>query len=215
MAQRSNRNAIAVGMYSKNPTRRLVELAAAPGEVSIVRLAEWSRDLGDAALTIAEALASELASRHDTSENLRRQVVLYAEVGHEMHQLSGEIAGVTGIRAAGLGTLGDVEYQELIISQGRALELVLSQCQTAAAYVRARVEFVEVDGLTVARFSDKPGEGLTARVLATLEYLAGHIRAAKRMMRQFAANRAWKEVGSGAVVNLTDKMNKVIEGAGQ
>lgn len=187
-AKRGNKNAIGGGLWSAHPAVRLPKLAMMPETVTLGQMAEWAAALGDSALTISEDLRDAVkASQAPVDDDAATLIVLYAEVGHEMHQLAAEVAGEAGIKPAALGNLGRGAMEVLIKNQARGLELVLGQCMSATATIEA---WKALGG---------PGEGVlkNGAINPVLRYLAGYIRAAKRMLRQFAANRIWQTANEG------------------
>lgn len=184
MTRRGNQNAAGAGLWTKRPVRTVF----VPAEVGAAGLAEFAQDLGDAANWVAEELAGEI------SHEAARATGVYAAVAHELWQLAGELGGVSGIKAAPLGALGDEAFEAMMHKQIKALGLVLSQCKSAWARLRAMGEVGEgvVDG-----------EG---DLDPTLSYLAAHMRTAKRMMRDLAANRAWQAGGRSDDDDLTKRL---------
>jgi hypothetical protein len=183
-APRHNDNATGHQLYSKSPLHRVeVTVNAPPSE-----LAKLAKDLGDASLWIAERLDVEMEVALTT--DVYKASALYASVAHELHQLAGELQGEVGIKASPLGTLDEAAYERMVEQQSRALTLILSQCMSAWISLSARVEVLaEKEGADhINRVLTEAG----GKVLPVLNYLAGHMRAAKRMMRDLAANRAWQ-----------------------
>jgi len=193
---RRNQNATKGGLWAARPRRTVY----VPPDVGAAGLAEFAQDLGDAAIWLAEALAAagdgagDGAGMHETA----RATGLYAAVAQELWQAAGELGGVSGIKPAPLGGLGEEAFETLMLKQEKALSLILSQCKTAWARLKAVQEVGQ--GLI-------DGEG---RIDPTLTYLAGHMRTAKRMMRDLAANRAWQERGRDGESDLTMRLLEAI-----
>lgn len=185
-APRHNDNATGHQLYSQTPLHRVsVPINAAPGE-----LATLAKDLGDAALWIAERLALETTFVRATDGY--EASGLYAAVAHELHQVGAELEGETGIKASPLGKLDEASYQRMMEQQTRALSLILSQCKSAWVALEARVQVLgEKEGGDEIRRVLMPVEQ-NGKVLPVLKYLAGHMRKAMRIMRDLAANRAWQ-----------------------
>lgn len=185
-APRHNSNAEGHQLYSKTPLHRVV----VPSDVVPVKLAEYARDLGDASLWIAARLTVEQDVVHST--DVYKTIGLYAAVAGELHQVAAEMEGETGIKAAPLGKLDDTSYARLIEQQTRALSLILSQLESAWVSLQARVEVLaeKESGGEIKRVLTPAEQG--GKVLPVLNYMAGHMRVAKRMLRDLAANRAWQ-----------------------
>ncbi len=185
-APRDNTNATGHQLYSQTPLHRVVvPVNAAPGE-----LATLAKDLGDAALWIAERLAMETTFVRTTDGY--EASGLYAAVAHELHQVGAELEGETGIKASPLGKLDEAAYNRLMEQQTRALSLILSQCKSAWVALEARVQVLgEKEGGDEIKRVLMPVEQ-NGKVLPVLKYLAGHMRKAMRIMRDLAANRAWQ-----------------------
>ena len=188
-APRRNDNATGHQLYSQSPFHQVIVSINAP----ISELASKARDLGDAALWIADRLALEMNVTH--SADVYEASALYAAVAHELHQVAAELEGETGIKAAPLGKLSPEAYDRLIEQQTRALNLILSQCTSAWVSLYARVEvYGEKEAVNtleeIKRILAPVGEA--GRVLPVLKYMAGHMRKAMRAMRDLAANRAWQ-----------------------
>jgi len=199
-----NSNASSHHLFVKDPLHKVtVATDIQPGE-----MAQLARDLGDSSLWIAERLTLELEARGGKAE-AHKLIGLYAAVAHEMHQVAAEMEGETGIKAAPLGGLKDDHYERMIEQQSRSLGLILSQCKSAWVNLQEKVQFNgEKEGSEEVQrvLSNSDGEGI-----GVLKYLAGHIRAAKRMMRDLAANRAWKLGGEVDNDDLGTRIRKVIE----
>lgn len=191
-APTKNVNAVTSGLYTRTPSRRV----SLKGAMSAGTLAPYVQDLGDASLWIAETLATKA----ETGEG-QQLASLYATVAHEMFQLQAEMQGVTGIKPASLGRLSEDGFNALIMKQRAALELVLSQITTAVQRVRD-VESIEGTGVI-----------LDEVVNPVLRYLAGHIRMAKRMMRDMAANWAWQQAAEREDDGLTARLLQAIREA--
>lgn len=198
-APTGNDNASSSGLYAKHPTHRVVVTIDAPPS----ELAALSRVLGDSALWIAERLAAEIEFVPVESPKAQKLIGLYASVAHELQQLGAELDGVTGIKPAPLGQLSVAQYMRVVEKQTQALALVLSQCETACQRLKDRVDV----------HAAKEEEAGQRRVLVELDgsgypvlnYLATHMRVAKRMMRDLASNRAWQkrdEDGEGDLTSL-------------
>lgn len=188
-APRHNDNATGHQLYSKAPLHRVV----VPADVTPGKLAEYARDLADASLWIAARLTVEQNVVPTT--DVYKTIGLYAAVAHELHQVAAEIEGETGVKAAPLGKLDEHSYATLIQQQTRALTLTLSQLESAWVSLQARVEVLAeredvADVKDIKRALTPAEQG--GKVLPVLNYLAGHMRNAKRMLRDLAANRAWQ-----------------------
>lgn len=152
--------------------------------------------LGDGASATEAAEASRLEMA--ALAGVGRVISLYALVAHELYQVAGELAGVTGIKAASLGQLSNEEFDAMMRAQAQALGLILSQCRSAWQAIQDH-ERIEGNGLM------RKGE-----LNPILESLAGHMRSAKRMLREFAANRAWRQADEEQTGNLADRIRAVI-----
>ena len=185
-APRHNDNASGHQLYSKTPLHRVV----VPADVEPGKLAEFAKDLGDASLWIAARLTVE--QNVVASTDVHKTIGLYAAVAGELHQVAAEIEGETGIKAAALGKLDETSYARLIEQQTRALSLILSQLESAWVSLQARVEVLgeKEDADNIKRVLTPVEQG--GKVMPVLNYMAGHMRAAKRMLRDLAANRAWQ-----------------------
>jgi hypothetical protein len=200
-----NINATGHGLYTVNPERR-VRVAA---DLDVAEMATFANDLGSGALWIAETLASKLDDL-GLMEG-RKLIGLYASVGQELAQLAGELEGETGIKPASLGQLSDARYQGLMIKQGKALELILNQCIGAWQHIKDHEDITQ-DGLVriVEQTSDDGETVKICEINPVLDYLAGHMRVAKRIMREMAANLAWKNRGVEREDDLTVRLLKEI-----
>jgi hypothetical protein len=207
-APAGNKNAAKTGLYIANPSERVIIAPDAGLDV----LAQGARDLADAALWIAESLNSINLTLEDG-----KLVSLYAAVSQELNQLAGELAGEAGIKPASLGTLSDAQYELLMQKQAKALSLTLSQCMGTWKHIRDREEIRK----DVENSADQtPVLEMPAGLIITecgvpflnpaLDYLAAHMRAAKRMMRDMAANRAWRHHGDHPDEDLSERMLKAI-----
>jgi len=205
-------NAVSSGLYSKSPSQR-VKL---PALVSVASLAPYAGTMADAAIWIAEGLAS---IRDDRARIL---VGLYASVAHELYQLQGELAGATGVKPSPLGQLDRDAYEAMMANQARAVELVLSQVASAMKRLRD-VEEIEGEGLwqgdqkKAAHDADQEDKlllwltfGEEGAPNPVLEYLAGHMRAAKRMLRDMAANKAWEQAREAQTNDLAARLLNAI-----
>lgn len=189
-APQANQNAQKGGLYARQPGDWVPVAVGVRPE----GLAVFARDLGDASLWLAEALAAI-----DTPD-AARAAGLYASVAQELWQVAGEMEGATGIKASPLGTLSDEAFGRMMEKQVSALSLILSQCRTAWRRLRERHEIGAEGGLF-------DGEKLNP----ILGYLAAHMRSAKRMMRDLAANRAWHERGQDAQEDLAARILAAIQ----
>lgn len=197
-----NTNAISHGLHSKSPVLRMTVQA----DVELLGLAEFAGVLGDAAQWIASGLAEQLDPLHTDV----RLVGLYAAVAGEMAQAVGELLGETGIKPANLGRLDDAQFERLMQKEAAALSLILSQCQSAFQHLKDREEL----GGGADRSVQGGGQGLLVwneksvewRANPVLSYLASHIRDAKRLMREMAANRAWQQRGIEAEDDLAARL---------
>lgn len=192
-APSGNNNAQKHGLYKKTPDAVVVVAA----DVSSVEMAVLARDLGGAALWIADELAARIANIEHKDQKL---VSLYASVGQELHQVAAELEGESGIKPAPLGKLSDAGYEELMRESARALSLILSQC--AAAYQHV------FDAETAL------GYGLfrMGGVNPVLHSLAGSMRSAKRIMREMAANQSWRVNGADDKDDLTARLMRMLNG---
>lgn len=197
-----NTNAISHGLHSQSPALRVV----VPTSAGLIELAEYAGSLGDAAQWIAGSLAEQLGPL-DTDVRL---VGLYAAVAGEMAQVVGELLGETGIKPANLGRLDDAQFETLMRKEAAALSLILSQCRSAFQHIKEREEIgggasreVEGGGQGLLIFDYKKDEW---RANPVLSYLASHIRDAKRLMREMAANRAWQQRGIEAEDDLAARL---------
>jgi hypothetical protein len=185
-APKRNQNAGGSGLYSLAPTQRV----RLPQTLNGAGLAPLARDMADGAMWLAERLA---ASEGDWSA--AQTAALYAKVAHELYQLGGELLGVTGIKAAPLGGLKAEAFQDLLLNQSRALELILSQCATAMKRIKDR-EDVQGDGVVL-------NDGTVNPVLASL---AGQFRSAGRMLRDVAANLAWRHLADARLEGAAERL---------
>jgi hypothetical protein len=200
-----NANAQGAGLYVSNPERR-VRVAAT---VDTLDMAGFAADLGSGALWIAENLAAKL----DELELVegRKLIGLYASVGQELAQLAAELEGETGIKPAALGQLSEARYEALMAKETRALELILNQCIGAWMHIKDREEIEQNGLIRTYEYTDDDGELVKVNeVNPVLNYLAGHMRVAKRIMREMAANLAWKNRGVEREDDLTVRLLNVI-----
>lgn len=198
---KGNQNAAGHGLYSANPPARIPDLALVPESLSLERVGELARDMADAALAISQ----ELAEAQGEGSRGTMLIVLYAEVANELHQFAAEAQGVTGIKPATLGRLSVDQFERLMRNQARELHLVLAQCKSAYQAIEARREVARSGvfiGGEVRKEGDQIVEVVGGEINPVLHYLAGHMRAAKRLLKQFAANKAWQmaNVGEGDLV---------------
>lgn len=187
-APKSNENASKWGLTSRNPLHKVV----VRGTVTMPELAQYASDLAAAALWIAEEIDAEGA--------VPRMVGLYATVAAELEQVAAELAGRTGIKPAPLGEISDEAYERLRDQQAKALSLLLSQCTTAWKRLEGVVLVMggtREDGSRKAALVDMDGDPVPV-----LNYLAGFLRSAKRLLRDMAANIAWRERGETNVDDL-------------
>lgn len=204
-----NDNAKGHGLYSARPQRH-VQIQVTVG---LPELATYAVELGAAALWVAETLADAPAARNDIQ--VAKLVGLYASVAQELYQVTAELEGKTGIKPASLGELSDERYEALMGKQARALELILNQCISAWKHIEATEEYRQMalvrepDSVSHAGLFIDYGEGLEPN--RALNYLAAHMRAAKRIMREMAANQVWKERGVDREDDLMLRLLKVIE----
>lgn len=190
-----NSNAAKHGLYASQPTRRVT----VPAMPSTSELAVYAQDLADGALWISEAL-EEYIEKHPVKAEVPRAVGLYASVAQELYQVAAELEGRSGIKAASLGRLSDERFEMLMKKEAKALALILSQCVSAWKRVQDEQEILRY-GLV-----DSEGE-----LRPALNYLAGHMRSAKRIMREMAANLAWKDRGEQQDDDLSIRLMKEIE----
>lgn len=209
-APEGNKNAVSVGLHTKSPAVRVI---VAP-DVSIAGLSVYAVDLSDAARWVAEQLADELSMDHRDA----KLIGLYAAVAGEMAQIAGELQGETGIKPSPLGGLTDAQFDTMMDKQARALSLILSQCGSAWKHLQERQEIAA--GIPQEdRIRLIGGEGVVVwdsdkkewRAHPVLTHLAGHMRAAKRLMRDLAANRAWNLRGANDNDDLAARVMKAIE----
>lgn len=198
-AQAKNINAVGHGLHSLTPVRRVEVLP----DVGFGGLAVFTNTLVDAALSIAR----ELETRLHVADDDAGLITLYAAVAGELTQLAGELQGETGIKPASLGTLTDSQYDAMMKKQAEALSLILSQCVSAWQYVQMHEELKGQSGLLVR---GKFGELVANPVLARL---AGHMRTAKRLIKDMAADIAWRERGSDDDRDLASAVMDVIKQA--
>ena len=188
---KGNQNAAGHGLYSANPPARIADLALVPESLSLERVGELARDMGDAALAISQ----ELAEAQGDGNRGTALIVRYADVASELHQFSAEAEGVTGIKPATLGKLSVDQFERLLRNQARELHLVLAQCKSAYQAIQARREVNRsgvIMGGEVRKEGDQIVEVVGGEINPVLFYLAGHMRTAKRLLKQFAANKAWQ-----------------------
>lgn len=189
-APRGNQNAQKGGLYAQQPG----DWVPVAPQVRPEGLAVFARDLGDASMWVAEALAAIEAP------DAARAAGLYASVAQELWQLGGELEGATGIKPSPLGALNEGMFEGMMLKQVGALSLILSQCRTAWRRLRERHEMGAEGGLF-------DGEKLNP----IIGYLAAHMRSAKRIMRELAANRAWQERGRDAEEDLAARILAAIQ----
>jgi hypothetical protein len=92
-----------------------------------------------------------------------------------------------------LGALSEAAWDDLIRNQIRALNLILSQIITAVMGIKTR-ETMKEGGIV------KNGD-----LNPVLAYLANHMRSAKRMIEEMAANVAWRRQTSSETTDFSDK----------
>lgn len=192
---KNNQNAARSGLYSNRPAVRAIDLLLKPEATDLLRMAELSRDLADAALTIAQGLgqAAEEGALDPESVSV---VVLYAEVATELSEMEAVLAGATGIKPAALGRLTDEGYERLLRAQVGALELAFSQVISATKHLLTRQE-VGGEGLVVGVKRDASGAIMRAGELdPILTSLANKLRAVKRMMKRLAGIIQWRQARS-------------------
>ena len=199
-----NQNAGGSGLYSSAPTVRV----ALPQVLSAGVLAPLARDMADHAMWLAERLAEAPGDEQAASQ----AAALYAKVAHELYQLGGELLGGTGIKAAPLGKLKPDVFQDMLLNEQRAMELVLSQLATAMKRLQDR-ETIQGDGVVMNLGSEDDPDWQVNPVLSSM---AGHMRAAGRMLRDLAANLAWRQISEGqrqgAAERLVELINKPTTG---
>lgn len=198
-APANNNNAASHGLYASSPERRIKITATASSD----DLAICTQDLAAGALWIAEALTLIDGKSERVVKGLNQIIPLYASVAQELEQTAAEISGEIGIKPSSLGALTDDQYDGLMLKQSKSLELIINQC--VGAYQRLKIgeeirQAVEkADGQKVL---DLPSgllgydERGALSINPVLKYLAGHMRTAKRVAREMAANRAWKLRGA-------------------
>jgi hypothetical protein len=165
-----NSNAAKHGLTSQAPAYRVhVPATASPDE-----LATLTRAIGETALLLAEEMANEGLAN----------AALYAAVAAEAEQLAADIAGGQGIKASALGELSPAHYDHLIAKQTQALALILSQVKSAWEVLRGRIEILNQGDTRVALLDG-------GKPVVVLEYLAGHMRKALRVMKSVVANKMW------------------------
>jgi len=199
-APAKNANAAGHGLYSDRPRRHV----AIPAQPLLPELALLAQDLADSALWIAEQLAV-IEEQMDLQAS--RQIGLYASVAQELAQLTGELLGSDGIKPASLGQLGEEQFDHLMRKQVKALELIINQCAGATLYIRDREEILGTGGGLVMHYEEEFNA-----INPSLTYLAGHMRSAKRIIREMAANLAWKMRGTDDNDDLSTRIFKQIEG---
>lgn len=201
-APAGNGNAVSHGLHSSHPARR-VEVQPS---VTFAEMATFADTLADASIDIADSLAARLDVAHKDA----KLVGLYAAVGQEMAQLAGELLGETGIKPAALGRLSEEQFAALMRKEAKALSLLLSQINTAWS----RLKTVEELGVEARPDVIDLGRGLIrvdGTVNPVLDHLAAHIRAAKRIMRDMAANRAWEQRGALEEDDLAARLLRQLE----
>ena len=191
-APRGNQNAAVTGLYAR-PERSLTVRA----DAQLPELAEYAETLALAAQWIAEELVQGLPVAHKDS----RLITLYASVAGELAQEAAELQGAKGIKAAALGTLSEERFGDLMRRKAAALDLILNQVQAAFRYLK---DHTEIPGGEHGRVVVNKGE--FAKANAVLEYLAASIRAAKREIRDMAANRLWEMAGKLEEGDLGDRI---------
>lgn len=206
-APAGNDNASSTGLYAKHPTHNVVVPVDAPPS----ELATLARDLGDGALWIAERLAAEVEHITVDGGKAQKLIGLYAAVAHELQQLAAELEGVTGIKASPLGQLSAKRYVEINTKQTQALSLILSQCRTAWVRLQDRVTVLAAGEAEEEEGRKRALVELDGSAFPVLNYLATHMRVAKRMMRDLASNRAWQKRGEDDDSDLTALVMKDIE----
>lgn len=206
-----NQNAARGGLYSSSPAVRATDLLLAPERTDLPRMAELSRDLGDAALTVATALSQALeAGELDPEE--AALVVLYAEVATELGELEAVLAGGTGIKPAALGRLADGQYDTLLRNQVAALELAFSQVVSATRFLLAR-EQTTGEGFVIGVRRDEHKQVVEVGTPdPILKQLAGHMRAIKRMVKRLAGIRQWKSARELGDTDLASAFFEEMEG---
>lgn len=205
-APSGNTNAASHKLYSQTPTRYVIISSA----VSLAELANFASDLADGALWIAETLAE----MPETAAGADQTIALYAAVAAELHQVAAEIEGKTGIKGSALGELSNERFDLLLEKQAKAMELILNQIITAykrlqdGEFIRAAAIQNPADGAIMP-------SGLLVKddkdwvLNPILKYMAGQMRSAKRIMREFAANLQWK-AGGNQDSDLVSKIMKAI-----
>jgi hypothetical protein len=195
-----NSNAVTHGLRSRNPALR-VPVAA---NVGLVEMAGFASDLADAAQWVARELAEQLDVMHSDA----RLIGLYAAVAGELAQTVGEFLGETGIKPASLGRLDDAAFEAMMAKEAEALALILSQTKSAFHHLRDQEELggsrPDVFGSGSGLLVHHPDKGW--RTNPMLNYLAAYMRAAKRLMRDMAANQAWKQRGLEADDDLAGRL---------
>jgi hypothetical protein len=200
--RKRNQNALGSGLYSQKPLV-LVEVGAG---VTSAELAELAEPLAAAAMWIAEKL--DAALRRDLLHEGQRLIGLYVAVAHELNQVAAELRGGTGIKPAPLGDLRDVQFENLMTRQAKGLGLILSQCASVWQHLQDREEILGHSVITLLKAED--GQMITGDLNPTLDYLAAKMRVAKRIMRDMAANRAWREVGQVRGDDLGERLLSTI-----
>lgn len=199
-APAKNNNAQGHGLYSSQPERRI----RVAHDAELGQMATWAEDLASGALWIAEALAGQV----ELPIEANKLIGLYASVSQELNQVAAELEGESGIKPAALGQLPDDRYETLMLKQAKALELVLNQCIAAWQHIKDH-EDINHDGLFIRWLDEDEVEHTD--VNPVLNYLAGHMRIAKRIMREMAANRAWKVRGVEREDDLMARLLKAID----
>lgn len=210
-APKRNGNAEGLGLYASNPPREVQVLA----DAQPTTLAGFGRGMGESALWVAEALTLVIGEVDGRAMHEANKIIgLYAAVAQECLQVAAELEGATGIKPAALGNLSEQAYERLMERQARALELILNQCEAAVRRLQhaeeIRAAAANENGIlplaggllvwTVKGYEPHPA----------LQYLAAHMRSAKRILREMAANRAWRDRGQELESDLGERLREVI-----
>lgn len=199
-----NVNAGSHGLYSKHPSMQVTLPGGRemrwlkPDEVAIATLTPLAGDMADAAAWIAEELSdpAKMAALDGKGQvDAAKLAGLYAKVASELYQLAGELGGETGIKAANLGTLTEASWDGMMRNLLRMLALILSQIKTATSKLKTGEELFKGEG----------GLILAGDLNPVLAYLANHMRNAKRMLEEMAADVAWRRKKENGVTSFNER----------
>lgn len=199
-APMKNSNAVGHGLHSKTPAKKVVVLPS----VGPLDLAEYSADLRDWAMWVADELAAQLPVSHKDAG----MAGLYASVSSEHAQAVAEILGEIGIKPSNLGRLDDARFAQLMAHQAHALGLILSQVASAVQFLRVHEEFKPGAG----EIGSAKGVVIDGGANPVLKDLARQMRAAGRLMREMASNLAWQRKGLEGSSNVGERILEMLEG---